>query len=143
MESTKETVVITGISGFLGSWVCLKILQHGGYKVRGTVRSKTNEKKIAPLREAFGDLFNELELVEADLTNQASIEKALEGAEYVVHTASPFNVETVKNPEEELIKPAVNGTMSVMNAAGANNVKRVVLTSSCVSITASSSYCKP
>ena len=51
MESAdKPIVVITGISGFVGSWCCLKFLQNGSFKVRGTVRSKTNEKKIAPLR---------------------------------------------------------------------------------------------
>ena len=59
----KPTVVITGISGFLGSWVCLKFLENGGFRVKGTVRSTTNEAKIAPLREAFGDKFNDLTLV--------------------------------------------------------------------------------
>jgi len=42
------------------------------------------------------------------------------------------------DPRQELIKPAVEGTMSVMRAAANNNVKRVVITSSTVSITASS-----
>jgi len=41
--------------------------------VRGTVRSKTNTLKIQPLKDAFGDLFEELELVEADLLNESSL----------------------------------------------------------------------
>ena len=129
----KEIVTITGISGFLGSQVCLQFLQDGCYKVRGTVRSKTNEKKIGPLRQAFGELFDQLELVEADLTKPESITKALEGTNYVVHTASPFWVQEPKN-KDDMIKPAVEGTMCVCRAAAANKVKRIVLTSSTVSV---------
>ena len=62
--------MITGISGYLGSQVCLFFLKNGTFKVRGTVRSKTNPQKIAPLQKAFGELFDELELAEADLLNE-------------------------------------------------------------------------
>jgi nucleoside-diphosphate-sugar epimerase len=54
------------------------------------VRDKNNEKKVAPLKEAFGDLFEQLELVEADLLNPESLDLAIAGCDYVVHTASPF-----------------------------------------------------
>ena len=36
--------------------------------------------------------------------------------------------------KDDMIKPAVNGTLSVCKAAAANKVKRVVITSSCVAI---------
>ncbi len=57
VESTKHKVVITGITGFLGSHVCDLFLKDGGYQVRGTVRDKNNEKKIAPVKKAFGEHF--------------------------------------------------------------------------------------
>jgi len=41
-------VVITGISGFLGLYVLREFLQDGGYRVRGTVRGKT-DSKIQPI----------------------------------------------------------------------------------------------
>jgi dihydroflavonol-4-reductase len=58
-----------------------------------------------------------------------SIDKAVEGCSYVVHTASPI---PIKQPDDEelLIKPAVEGTLSVLRAASKHKVKRVVLTSS-------------
>jgi len=56
-----------------------------------------------------------LELVEADLMDENSIMQAIEGSDYVVHTASPFPIVQPKD-EDELIKPAVNGTLSVMKA---------------------------
>ena len=91
--------MITGISGYLGSQVCLSFLKHGGFKVRGTVRSTKNEKKLEPLKKAFGELFNELTLVEADLNDEESIINACEGCTYVVHTASPFPITKVKNED--------------------------------------------
>ena len=75
----KPLVTITGISGFLGSHVCLSFLQTGEFRVRGTVRDKNNEAKIAPLRKAFGESFSQLEMVEADLLDSDSIQRAVEG----------------------------------------------------------------
>ena len=70
-------------------------------------------EKIEPLKKAFGAHFEQLELVEADLCDEASIIKAAEGCTYIVHTASPFPIASPKD-ENELIKPAVNGTLAVM-----------------------------
>jgi nucleoside-diphosphate-sugar epimerase len=133
MESNKQIVTITGISGYVGSQVCLAFLRDGTFKVRGTVRSCNNEAKIAPLKEAFGEYFDQLELAEADLLNEQSLFKAIEGSTYVVHTASPFPIAKPKN-EDVLIKPAVEGTMAVVKAAHQNRVKRVVITSSVAAI---------
>jgi len=52
---------------------------------------------------------------------------------FVHHTASPFPVAVSKN-ENDLIRPAVEGTLNVLKACAANNVKKVVLTSSCAAI---------
>jgi dihydroflavonol-4-reductase len=89
-EADKPIMTLTGISGYIGSVTALQLLQDGSYKIRGTVRDKNNEAKIAPLREAFGDLFNQLELVEADLLNEESLVAAIAGSTYVCHVASPF-----------------------------------------------------
>jgi len=104
MVETQPIVTITGVTGFVGSHVAATFLKDGKYKVRGTVRSKTNDAKIGPLKAGLGDLFDELELVEADLLDEASIIKACEGSTYVVHVASPFAPQL---PEDELVKPAV------------------------------------
>ena len=69
MEGEKPLIVITGVTGYLGSHTCLLFLKDGGFKVRGTVRDKDNALKIDPLKTSFGDLFGQLELVNADLTN--------------------------------------------------------------------------
>jgi nucleoside-diphosphate-sugar epimerase len=101
--------------------------------VRGTVRDTKNEKKIAPLRKAYGQQFSSIELVEADLMNADSLDRAVQGCYYVVHTASPFPAVNPRD-ENDLIKPAVEGTLAVMRAAHKHKVKRVVITSSVAAI---------
>ena len=133
VESSRKKVVITGITGFLGSHVCDYFLKDGTFDVRGTVRDKKNEAKLAPLRKAFGDNFSKLELVEADLLKPETIDEAVKGCDYVVHTASPFPIEAPKD-ENVLIRPAVEGTMAAVRAAHKYKVKRIVITSSVAAI---------
>ncbi|MEJ2723790.1 MAG: NAD-dependent epimerase/dehydratase family protein [Deltaproteobacteria bacterium] len=64
-----------------------------------------------------------------------SFDEPMRGCELVLHTASPFFITGIKNPEEELIRPAKEGTRNVLQSAKTNpTVKRVVLTSSVVAI---------
>jgi len=99
------------------------------------VRSLKSEEKIAhlvALGNANGDRLN---LVEADLLDDTEKWKpAVAGCTYVCHTASPFPIAHPKD-EQELIKPAVEGTLTVLRAtADETSVKRVVLTSSTAAI---------
>jgi len=136
ISKPKAKVLITGVSGYVGSYVCKTFLENGGFQVRGTVRNKANQSKIEPLRLGFGaELFSRLELVDADLMNEQSILAAAEGCDYIVHTASPVcDVDTVFENEDEIIKPAVDGTLAIMKAAQKNKVKKVVITSSVAAI---------
>ena len=68
--TSKPVVVITGITGYLGMYVTLDFLRDGSFKVRGTVRS-TAPENLKHLKTAFGKLFDELELVVADIENEA------------------------------------------------------------------------
>ena len=73
---TRPRVVITGVTGYLGSQICRCFLQDGTYRVRGTVRSLTKQKTRA-LKEALGQrLFKQLQLVEADILKEETIAAA-------------------------------------------------------------------
>ena len=73
-EQQKPLVTITGVTGYIGAHVCLLFLKDGSFRVRGTVRSKANAARVEPLKKAFGELFDQLELVEADLLDDASMQ---------------------------------------------------------------------
>lgn len=129
-----DLILVTGASGYIATHIVKQLLEKG-YRVRGTVRNLTDDKKVAPLRKLAGRSRFELELVEADLNKEETWLSAVKGCTYVLHTASPFPLKTPTN-ENELIKPAVNGTLFVFRACvqEGSSVKRVVLTSSIAAI---------
>jgi len=118
--------VVTGASGFVGLHVVKKCVEKG-YTTRGTVRSseKANECK---------KLFPNVNFVEADLLKEGSFDEVLKGADYVIHVASPFKIYDVDS-QKDLLDPAVKGTKNVLEAAKrSGTVKRVVLTSSMITV---------
>ena len=54
VDSGKPTVLITGVTGYLGSHVTLLFLEEGSYNVRGTVRDTENARKLEPLKKLLG-----------------------------------------------------------------------------------------
>lgn len=131
MSSDKPLVLVTGASGFVGSWVVKVLLDSGRYRVRGTVRDVKNAEKTEHLRKLFPDL----ELVESDLMKDGTFDDAVKDCEIVFHTASPFQIR-VDDPQRDLVDPAVNGTKNVLAAIEktGQTVRRVVLTSSVAAI---------
>ena len=90
-----------------------------------------NAAKMDPIKKAFGEHFGQLDIVEADILDEESLNNAINGSTYVVHTASPYILANITDPENQLIKPALEGTLSVLRAcSAAGTVKRVVITSS-------------
>lgn len=131
---SSKTVLVTGVSGYIASWVVKHLLDRG-YTVHGTVRSIQNQQKVSHLLSLAEESQGELKLFEADLMTPGSFSKAMRGCEYVIHMASPFFVAGVKDPMKQLIKPAKDGTRNVLEtAAKTHSVKRVVLTSSVAAI---------
>ncbi|WP_067819662.1 SDR family oxidoreductase [Nocardia inohanensis] len=120
-----DLVLVTGASGYLAGHVSTELLAHG-YRVRGTIRSVARAQAVA-------DVLPGVELVEADLGSDAGWDDAVRGCRFVVHTASPFPG-SVPDHEDELIRPAVDGTLRVLRAAAAHGIERVVLTSSIAAV---------
>ncbi len=76
---------------------------------------------------------SQLSFAAADLTSDDGWAAATAGCDYVLHVASPFPPQQPKN-EDDLIKPAREGTLRVLRAAAATGVRRVVVTSSFAAI---------
>ena len=127
-------VLVTGASGFIATHIIQQLLRAGQTKVRGTVRSLSNEAKVKPLQELLPNATYPLELVEADLLNEISWREAVRDCTYVYHVASPLPI-IPPSDENKLIKPAVDGTLNVLNAcAESGTVKRVVITGAGLSV---------
>jgi nucleoside-diphosphate-sugar epimerase len=129
-----KPVLVTGVSGYIASWVA-KYLVDEGYLVHGTVRSLSDPEKVAHLRKIDQEGSGTLKLFEADLLQPNSFKDAMRGCELVIHIASPFLAQHIKDPENQLIKPALEGTKNVLGTVNkTETVKRVVVTSSVVAI---------
>jgi dihydroflavonol-4-reductase len=127
-----KKVLLTGISGYIGNHCAVELLKNG-YSVRGSVRSLSKSRKVIDSIEKEVDPKGNLEFCELDLLSDDGWDEAMKGCDFVMHVASPFiNIEP--KDENELIRPAVDGTMRALNAAKKAGVKRVVLTSSMVSM---------
>jgi len=124
----KKEVLLTGVTGFLGSHTAIELL-NGGYKVTGTLRDMKRANAIKAVISEHTHNIENLDFIEADLLNKEVWIKACSGKDYVIHVASPFPRELPKN-EDELIIPAKEGTLNVLNAAKINQVKRVIVVSS-------------
>jgi nucleoside-diphosphate-sugar epimerase len=123
------TVLVTGGSGFIGSFCILQLLSTG-HHIRTTVRSLTREGDVRAMLKAGGaEPGDRLSFVAADLIRDEGWPEAVAGCDYVLHVASPFPMGVPKN-ENDLILPARDGALRVLRACRDAGVKRVVLTSS-------------
>lgn len=132
IDKTKP-VLVTGANGYVASWLVKKLLEEG-VTVHAAVRNPSDDKKVGHLRKLAEENPGDIKFFKADLLTEGSYREAMEGCELVYHTASPF-ITAVKDPQKELVEPAVKGTANVLNTAKqVSSVKRVVDTSSCAAI---------
>ena len=122
-------ILVSGGSGFIGSRIILQLLE-AGHQVRTTLRSPARETQLRAMLQIPG---NRLSCIIADLESDQGWTAATTGCDHVLHVASPFPA-TAPADENELIRPAVEGTLRVLRAARDAGVKRVVLTSSFAAI---------
>ncbi len=126
-------VLVTGASGYVAGRIVEKLLKEG-FQVHAAIRDIQNPEKRKWLDQLEKDLPGSLRYFETDLLKEGSYFEAMQGCSYVFHTASPFKID-VRDPEKDLIAPALLGTQNVLNEVNrTSSVKRVVLTSSCAAI---------
>ncbi|MEU4236024.1 aldehyde reductase [Actinoplanes sp. NPDC026619] len=121
-------VLVTGGSGYIGSWCTLALLS-AGHSVRTTVRDLAREPQVrAMLRSGGTDPGGRLRVVRADLRSDEGWRAAAAGCDAVLHVASPTLTRVPRN-DDEMVRPAIDGTLRVLRAAGEAGVRRVVMTS--------------
>ncbi|MCT4586859.1 MAG: NAD-dependent epimerase/dehydratase family protein [Carboxylicivirga sp.] len=127
-----KKVLLTGVSGYIGLHCAVELLKQG-YAVKGTVRSLSKAEEITNTIKKSVDPQGNIEFCELDLLKDEGWDEAVSGCDFVMHVASPFFSKIPKD-ENELIRPAVEGTQRALKAAHKAGIKRVVLTSSMVAM---------
>jgi nucleoside-diphosphate-sugar epimerase len=117
-------IFITGATGFLGSYLARSLVKQG-YEIRALKRTHSSF-------ELLGDCAGQIDWVEGDLLDLASIESALEGIDKIYHCAGV--VATGKKAQQEAILINTTGTANLFNVALAKNIKKVVHVSSTMAL---------
>ncbi|MCK0152873.1 aldehyde reductase [Alcanivorax sp. S6407] len=134
MSQEARTVMVTGASGYIAGWI-IKYLLEEGHTVHGTVRDPNKTASVAHLHKLAEQAPGTLKLFKADLLDADSFDAPMQGCDILMHTASPFVLDGFTDANEALVRPAVEGTRNVLNAANrCETLKRVVLTSSVASV---------
>ncbi len=116
-------VLVTGATGHIGNTVS-RILIDQGREVRALVRSTSDTRSLRDL---------DLERVEANILVPESLEQAVRGCNVVYHAAAVHKTWSA-NPELEIIRPAVEGTRNILQAAKQARVKKIIYVSSAVAM---------
>jgi len=113
-----KPTLVTGANGHLGYNIC-RLLRERGERVRAMVRPSADAQPLEAI---------DAEVARGDLLDAASIRAAIEGCGQVHHTAAGFLMWS-KDPERDIIRPSVEGTRNVLEAAVGAGVEKVVYTS--------------
>ena len=116
-----KKVLVTGISGYVGQHCAAELLKNG-YAVKGSVRSLSKTDEVTQGIKKVIDPKGNLEFCVLNLLEDAGWDQAMEGCDYVLHVASPFVTSQPKD-ENDLIKPAVEGTQRALRAAKKAGIK--------------------
>ena len=133
MINKSKPVLVTGATGYIAGWV-VKNLLDDGITVHAAIRDSSKKEKLIYLDKLAKNSKGSIKYFKTDLLNDGSYEEAMDGCELVFHIASPFIMDS-KDPQKEVIDPALQGTKNVLNSVNnVKSVKKVVLTSSVAAI---------
>ena len=110
--------IVTGATGFIGSAVARRLVAEG-VALRALVRPDCDRRNIAGL---------DVELVEGDLNDNASLARACQGCDALFHVAADYRL-WARRPSE-IYQTNVEGTRAILKAAAEAGMSRVVYTSS-------------
>ena len=124
---SKKKILITGANGFLGSNLTKFLSLYSDYKVYAMVRPQGVVNFLHEFQEGENPGEKRFEIIEVDLSDNISIERALVGMDIVIHLAGMV---TDWGKEEDFYKLTVEGTNRVLIGAEKAGVKKVIFLSS-------------
>ncbi len=119
----EKTFLVTGGAGFIGSNLC-EMLVREGFRVRVLDNLSTGKE------ENLRDLIDDIEFIEGDIRDGNTVDKAMKGVDCVVHLAALGSVSRSVEAPETTHDVNATGTLTVLDSARRNGVRRLVYASS-------------
>jgi len=117
--------LVTGGAGFIGSHISEKLLKNGHF-----VRVLDNFSSGKKENLSFTQKHSNFELIEGDIRDKATCDKACQGIDFVSHQAALRSVPKSMKDPNSYNDVNIGGTLNMLQAALKNKVKRFVLASS-------------
>ncbi|VAH37082.1 unnamed protein product [Triticum turgidum subsp. durum] len=109
----RKTACVTGGNGYIAS-ALVKTLLEKGYAVKTTVRNPDDMEKNSHLKDL--QALGPLEVLRADLVEEGSFDGAVAGCDYAFLVAAPVNLYAEDPEVNDVIEPAVHGTLNVLRS---------------------------
>ena len=107
-----KKILVTGGNSYIGKHCIVQLLEKG-YNVKTTVRSEKKAKDLNADLTTYLKHNRKVEHAITNLLNDDGWEEALYGIDAVFHVAGPYPM-NAEGPEENHIKPHVEGTLRVL-----------------------------
>lgn len=117
----KQRILVTGGTGFLGSYILQELIEHG-YAVRAMRRST----KALPWIPA--SIQSQIEWVDGDILDVVSLEDAMQDVHAVIHSAALVSFRSAER--KNMYQANVEGTANVVNLALECGIARLIYISS-------------
>ncbi|KAG8416293.1 hypothetical protein J3458_006886 [Metarhizium acridum] len=133
----ENLVLLTGATGMIGFKTLAELLENG-YTVRAAVRNQAGFDRISSLPSVQKYKPQLTSFIVPDITVPGAYDEAVKGVKYIVHIASPLAGNNGPDYENSLIRPAIQGTVGILESAlKTTGIQRVVITASVASIASS------
>jgi dihydroflavonol-4-reductase len=121
MISKTDKIVITGATGFVGSYILKYFWSQGYSNIHASRRSSSS-------MDMLGEIADKIQWYEADLVDVPQLELLIDQATLVIHTAAMVTYQ--KKHRDQLFKTNVEGTANIVNVCLAKNVQKLLYVSS-------------
>ncbi|EJP68280.1 NAD-dependent epimerase/dehydratase FUM13 [Beauveria bassiana] len=131
----KTTLLFTGATGMIGFRTLIHLLEQGSFNVRVAVRSQSSLDKLLSYKQ-IAPYASQLEsTIVPDITVPGAYDEAVKGVTHIIHVASPIPSAQTADFETDLVQPAIQGTVGILQSAHkVTGIKKIVITASIAAI---------
>jgi nucleoside-diphosphate-sugar epimerase len=122
MDWKNKKVLVSGVTGFIGSNLIKELLNKGS-KIIGIdnysyIDYEKAKKKL--------DFFDKIEIIEGDVTKKETWSQVPKDVEFIFHFAAPSSITLFKRDPEKCLNETLFGLKNALDFAKENKVKKVI-----------------